>query len=366
MGERRHEVRQPLLRGPWDVRSHLKPATLRLDGLRALTDETGMFQHTKYSTIDRKEGYTTDDNARALIAALMYSRTYNDPDALRLANTYLTFLLHMQRADGRFHNLLGFDRRFQDDVGSEDCIGRALWASGYTLSTDAPKDMRYVAKEVFDRGLPSSYGFTSPRATAFTILGLNHYHEAFPDDQNIKDIMGMFAERLVAWYRLEASDDWRWFEPYLTYANPRLPQALLAAHESSKEPEYLRVARSSLDFLIEIQMAGDVFTPIGTKGWFKKNGRRALFDQQPIEASCMVEAALMASDSTGDESYLKTAQIAFEWYHGRNTRSVEIYNRKTGTCYDGITPEGLNQNQGAEATLSYYHAYLWLKEKNLV
>ena len=344
----------------------MKPAALRLDGLRALTDETGMFQHTKYSTIDRKEGYTTDDNARALIAALRYHQIYRDPDSLRLANNYLTFLLYMQRSDGPFHNILGFDRGFQDDVGSEDCIGRALWASGYTLCTNAPEDMKHVAKEILDQGLPSSYSFTSPRAEAFTILGLHHYQKAFPEDQNILGNLGMFAERLVDRYRSEAVDDWRWFEPYLTYANPRLPQALFAAYESTKEATYLQVAQSSLDFLIKIQIVGDMFIPIGTKGWLKKNGRRALYDQQPIEASCMVETALMALNSTGEERYQRTAQIAFEWYHGRNTLNVTPYNQKTSTCYDGITPDGLNQNQGAEATLSYYLAYLKLKEKDLV
>jgi len=342
----------------------LEPATLRLDGLSALTDETGMFQHTKYSTINRREGYTTDDNARALIAALRHHQVYKDPDALRLANTYLTFLLYMQRRDGRFHNLLGFDRRFQDDVGSDDCMGRAIWASGYTLYTDVPEDVKHVAKEIFDRGLPSAYRFTSPRAEAFTILGLHHYHKAFPDDQNVQDNIRTFAKRLEDRYRLEAVRDWRWFEAYLTYANPRLPQALFAAYEATQEPTYLQVAQSSLDFLIEIQIVGDTFIPIGTEGWFKKNGRRALYDQQPIEASCMVEAALKALNSTGDESYRKIAQIAFKWYHGRNTRDALIYNPKTSTCYDGITPEGLNQNQGAEATLSYYLAYLKLKETN--
>lgn len=345
---------------------YVKPTTLRLDGLRALTDETGMFQHTKYSTIDRKEGYTTDDNARALIAALRYRQIYRDRDALRLADTYLTFLLHMQRTDGRFHNLLGFDRGFQDDVGSEDCIGRALWASGYMLCTDAPEDMKHVAKEIFDRGLPSSYSFTSPRAWAFTILGLHHYHKAFPYDQNIQDSIGLFAIRLVGRYRLEAVENWRWFEPYLTYANPRLPQALFAAYESAKEPTYLKVAQSSLDFLTEVQMVGDMFIPIGSKGWFSRNFERAFYDQQPIEASCMVGAALGALNSTGDERYKKIAQIAFVWYHGKNTRDVIIYNRETGTCYDGITSDGLNQNQGAEATLSYYLAYLKLKERNLI
>ena len=324
-----------------------------------------MFQHTKYSTVDRKEGYTTDDNARALVATLRYYQIYKEPESLELADTYLTFLLHMQRSDGRFHNLLGFDRRFKDDVGSEDCMGRALWATGYTLSTEAPEDMKYVAKEIFDRVLPSAYGFNSPRAKAFTILGLHGYHKAFPEDQNIPHNIMMFARRLVDQYRLEAADDWRWFESYLTYANPRLPQALFAAYESTKEPTYLQVARSSLDFLIEIQVVGDTFIPIGTKGWYEKKDRRAIYDQQPIEASCMVEAALMAFKTTGDESYQKVARIAFEWYFGKNTQNVIIHNQKMNTCYDGITPFGLNQNQGAEATLSYYLAYLKLKEENL-
>jgi len=347
------------------VKAFMKPTKLRLDGLQALTDETGMFQHTKYSTIDRKEGYTTDDNARALIAALMYDKVYDEPAAIGLANTYLTFLLYMQRRDGQLHNLIGFDRNFQDEVGSEDSTGRALWACGYTLSTDAPENMKRVAKEILDEGLPISFGFTSPRAKAFTILGLLHYHEAFPDDQNIQHNMRVFADGLVDQYRLEARDDWRWFEPYLTYANARLPQALFGAHQTLKESSYLEMARSSLAHLIETQIIDDMFVPIGTRGWYTRNGERALYDQQPIEASCMVEASLMAANSTGDKSYRKIAQITFEWYHGRNIRGVMIYNQKTSTCHDGITPDGLNQNQGAEATISYYIAYLKLREAGL-
>lgn len=343
----------------------MKPTKLRLDGILALTDETGMFQHAKFSTIDRKEGYTTDDNARALITTLRYYNIFKDPESIRLANTYLTFLLHMQRSDGLFNNFLGFDRTFKDDVGSEDCIGRAIWASGYTLNSDASSEMKFVAKEVIDRGLPSAHNFTSPRAHAFTILGLHHYYEAFPDDQNILDNIEISANKLIEQYRLEAEEDWRWFEPYLTYANPRLPQALFAAYKSTKEPIYLKVAQSSMDFLIETQIVGDIFVPIGTQGWYRKNRIRALYDQQPIEASCMVEAALTALNSSSNENFKKTAQTAFEWYHGRNTQEVTLYNQETCTCFDGITPEGLNQNQGAEATLSYYLAYLKLKEKSL-
>lgn len=342
------------------------PTEIGLDGLSSLTDETGMLQHAKYSTVDRREGYTTDDNARALIAALKHHQIYRDQDALGLAETYLSFLLHMQSPGGRLHNLLGFDRSFKDEVGSEDCIGRALWATGFTVGSEAPEDMRKVAKEIFDRGLPASHGFTSPRAMAFTILGLRHYQRAFPDDGNLVENTASLARRLTGLFVLESVGGWRWFEPYLTYSNPRLPHALFAAHELTGDDDCLRIAKSSLDFLIETQIIDGVFVPIGTDGWCTREGTRAMYDQQPVEASCMVEACLAALDSTGDGGYRDAALSAFRWYHGGNTLGVEIYNGEGGTCYDGITPEGLNQNQGAESTLSYYLAYLSLKEKNLV
>ncbi len=331
-----------------------------------MTDETGMLQHTKYSTVDRREGYTTDDNARALIAALRFHQVYKDEEALSLANTYLTLLLYMQTPEGLFHNLLGFDRSFKDKVGSEDCIGRALWATGFTVGSEAPGDMRNAAKEIFDKGLPAVHGFTSPRAVAFTILGLYRYQQAFPDDGNLVENTATLARRLKTQFEAESVGEWRWFESYLTYSNPRLPQALFAAHESTGDGDCLRVAKSSLDFLIETQVLGGVFVPVGTRGWCTKDGVRAMYDQQPIEASCMVEASLAALDATGDEGYRDAALKAFGWYHGGNTLGVELYNFETGTSYDGITPEGLNQNQGAESTLSYYLAYLKLKEKNLV
>lgn len=342
------------------------PQTIGLDGLNALTDETGMFQHSKYSTVDRKEGYTTDDNARALIAALRHHRVYGERESLELADTYLTFLFHMQRSDGRFHNLLGYDRRYKDDVGSGDCMGRALWACGYALGSDVPEGIRYLAKEILDRGLPLSHAFASPRAKAFTVLGLRRYHGAFPDDPNILHNLETLADGLVDQYRVEAEGVWRWFESYLTYANARLPQALFAAYESAKETPYLQVAKNSLDFLIEAQMVEGRFVPVGTDGWFLKNGTRALYDQQPIEASCMVEAALAAWNSTGDDVYRETAQTVFDWFHGVNVQGVSLYSPETGACYDGITPEGLNKNQGAESTLSYYLAYLEMAEHKLV
>jgi hypothetical protein len=226
--------------------------------------------------------------------------------------------------------------------------------------------MRDAAKEIFDKGLPAVHGFTSPRAVAFTILGLYGYHEAFTDDSNVTENITSIAKVLTDKFRVESVGDWRWFESYLTYSNPRLPQALFAAYESTGDDECLLVAKSSLDFLIKIQVLDGVFVPVGTRGWYERGGVRAMYDQQPIEASCMVEASLAALDSTGDKGYREVALKAFRWYHGENTLGVELYNDRAGTCYDGITPVGLNRNQGAESMLSYYLTYLSLKEKNLV
>jgi uncharacterized protein YyaL (SSP411 family) len=339
---------------------------LPIDGLEALTDETGIFQHSKFSTIDLKEGYTTDDNARALIAALKHYGVYTNPTALSLANTYLAFLLYMQKKDGRFHNFLGFDRRFKDEVGTEDCMGHTLWACGYTLNYTISNQMKSVAKEIFDEGIPNSNSFTSPRAKAFTILGLHHYHETFPDEENSLKGINRLAKSLTKQYRIESDDNWRWFEGIIAYANPRIPQGLLAAYESTLEPSYLEVALCSLDFLIEVQVVDNVFVPVGSKGWYLKNGEKALFDQQPIEASCMVDAVIKAFNLTRNKKYSRTAKLVFEWYHGRNNKKVKVYNEKTNTCYDGVTCSGLNQNTGAESTISYYLSYLSLKENQLL
>ena len=335
---------------------------LKLYGLKKITDETGIFQHTKYSTINLKEGYTTDDNARALIIALKYHKIYGGQEALNLANTYLAFLTYMQKKDGRFHNYLGYDRIYKDDVGSEDSIGHALWACGYTVNTYAPIGMKSVAKEIFDRGLPSVNHFTSPRAMALTILGLSHYHQEYPNDQNVLNITTKFGKYLVNLYKKESDDGWRWFEPHLTYANARLPQALFTAYEVDKDSTLLKIARNSLDFLIEVQIVNNIFVPIGSNGWYFKNGERAIFDQQPIEASCMIEALIKAFVVTGSKKYRDTALTVMEWYHGKNVKGIDVFKEETATCFDGITPEGVNQNQGAESTISYYLAHLVLRE----
>jgi hypothetical protein len=340
--------------------------SLSLNGLQALTDDVGMFQHTKFSTIMRKEGYTTDDNARALIAVLRYNQVFNDQISIDLAKKYLAFILHMQKEDGRFHNILGFDRSFKDITGSEDCMGHALWACGYTLCSKSPVEMKQAAKEVFDLGLPVTRLFTSPRAKAFAVLGLCHYSQAFPKDQNLLNSIRELTNKLKSHFNDEADEGWQWFEAYLTYANARIPQSLFQAYNTINDSECLQIAISSLDFLIKTQIIGHVFIPIGTNGWFLKNNKRAIYDQQPIEASCMVDAAVEAYKATKKQNYKEVAKTAFDWYNGNNSNKIKLINGDTHICYDGLTPVGLNKNQGAESTLSYYLAYLTLLENKMI
>jgi uncharacterized protein YyaL (SSP411 family) len=330
--------------------------TIKLDHLKSLTDDTGILQHAKYSIANRKLNYTTDDNARALVTCLKYLQLHKDPNINRLAKTYLSFLYYMQRPDGRLHNELSYYRAFLDDVGSEDCMGRTLWACGYALKTEISNEFTNLSKEIFDRTFQHAMSFSSIRSKAFTILGLCNYYQAFPQDQNCLKNLALLSKQLLEFYEKESSPDWNWFEPYLTYCNARLSQALFKAYSIIRDKKYLNVANESFNFLTKTQMIDKRFVPVGNNGWYKKGGQRANYDQQPIEASCMIETALTSYQLAGNENHHRLAYKIFEWFLGQNTKNVEVYNSNTGACHDGVTTQGLNLNQGAESTVSYLSA----------
>ncbi len=334
---------------------------IKFDYLESFTDDTGVFQHAKYCVPKRNEGYTTDDNARALIACTIHHRLKNDPRTVRLANIYLAFLNHMQKPDGNFHNYLSYERSFLDIDGSDDCMGRALWSCGCVVNSTLPLDMKMVAKEIFDKGLPWVFKSTSPRCYAFALLGLYQYYLASADN-NLKVNIGNLADSLVQHYQDEARGDWRWFEPHLTYDNTRLPQALFGAYMIVGKSKYLDAAKESMDFLLKTQMVNSKFVPIGNDGWYKRGGKRAFYDQQPLEASAMVEGNIDAFYATGNERYARMAKVIFQWFLGKNTQNVMVYNPKTAGCFDGVTPEKVNMNQGGESSISYLIARLKLEE----
>jgi hypothetical protein len=335
---------------------------IKLDFVRTLTDDVGMLQHSKYATPNKKEGYATDDNARALIAITNYFMLFNDLSVKKLIDTYLSLLLYMQRSDGKMHNFLSYDRQLLDEIGSEDCMGRTLWACGYCLNSKLPEETKLLSKEVFDKLFCWTSSFTSPRTKAYSIMGLFHYLKAYPEDQNIKVNINVLAKQLTEQFELESSQGWNWFESYLTYCNARLPHSLFLAYEATGEDRYLQVALTSMKFLINTQTINELFVPIGNRGWYKKGSDRAIYDQQSVEAACTTEAAIAAFRNTNEEGYLIASYKAFEWFFGGNLQGLTLYSKENGSCCDGITPEGLNQNKGAEATLSYLQARLNLEE----
>jgi uncharacterized protein YyaL (SSP411 family) len=327
----------------------------------SITDETGIFQHAKFASPNRKEGYTTDDNARALIVCTKHNKLNKNPKTEKLAHIYLCFLYHMQMTNGKLHNYMGYDRQYLDKVGSDDSLGRALWASGNVINSNFDKEKKLLAKEIFDKALPHSLKSTSPRTKAFTILGLNQYQNAYPKDHNLSKMMKELTDQLLKIYKNKSSTNWLWFETKLTYCNARLPQALFESYLNLRDETYLQVAKESFNFILKAQMNNNIFTPIGNNGWYEKDKKKALYDQQSVEASCMVTTALNAFQITQNIHFKTTAQTIFEWYLGKNTHSLNIYDANTGACYDGLTPKGLNLNQGAESTITYLLARLNLE-----
>jgi hypothetical protein len=338
---------------------------IKLDYLRTLTDDTALLQHAKYSVPSRRDGYTTDDNARALIACTKHFSIYQDSSVKILIDKYLAFLFHMQRADGEMHNCLSYNREFTDDIGSEDSMGRTIWACGQCLNSTLPDETKLLSKDIFDRAFKNVSRFTSPRAKSFALIGLYHYKKAFPDDKNVSVSMVSLADQLVRQFEQESSGEWNWFEPYLTYVNARMPHALFLSHQVTKEKRYFQTAIKAIDFLISVQTVDCNFVPIGNKGWYPKGGERAFYDQQSVEASSMSEAAISAFLITGRRKYLLVAKNAFEWFFGRNLKNLQVYCPQDGGCYDGITPSGLNLNKGAESAVTFLQARLNLEEISL-
>ncbi|HOJ52560.1 MAG TPA: glycosyltransferase family 4 protein [Syntrophales bacterium] len=332
-----------------------------LDHIRRLTDNVGILQHAKYIVPDRYHGYCTDDNARALIAVLMaQNMVTDDRDLTDLACTYLSFLHHAYNEEtGRFRNFMGYDRRWLEDVGSEDSHGRALWGLGEAVAMAHSEGVRAAAQELFEKALKVVLDFRSPRSLAYAIAGMNAYLRRFGGNSEVRRIREQLAVRLYEQYRSHATEDWPWLEDIVAYANSRLAQALIMGGQALQHRDMIEVGLKSLSWLLEIQTdPRGHFVPIGNNGWYRKGGEKARFDQQPIEAVEMIEACHTAYEVTADDRWLAHAQRCMEWFLGRNDLNVPLYDHQTGGCCDGLNASGPNLNQGAESTLSCLLAFL--------
>jgi hypothetical protein len=327
---------------------------LALNHLDRMTDSTGLIQHAIYGIPRRASGYTTDDNARALrLSVHLWCRHSEDRMLSRVAQ-YLSFVEYARSTGCGFHNFLSYERRWLDVEGCGDCQGQAVRALAEVLGSNLPDDFRALARELIDSVLPTLADLRSLRAQAYVVLAWGHLWEAgVPDLERLESVAWSAAQRLVECYRRAVRPDWPWFELHMSYANAVLPHALFIAARRWPKEAFLEVAESSFAFLDRVTTAENVFWPVGNSGWYSHGEDKALYDQQPVEAATMADAALAAFRLLGHDSYLASFRRAHGWFHGQNSLGEPLVDFQRGACYDGLQESGVNQNQGAESTLAY-------------
>jgi glycosyltransferase involved in cell wall biosynthesis len=353
---------------------------LKLDHFNALTDDTGILQHAIFTIPNRGEGHTTDDNARGLIFTVMLERlalersVKGDPSESQIEKAdslaadfsarYLSFLEHaFNPANGRFRNFLGYDRKWNEVEGSQDSHGRAVWALGTVLGRSRNQGLRAAAGRLIEYALPAVMQLYSPRAAAYSLLGIQEYLDSYPGDRDAQKVRSVLSRRLLEMYEAIRRPDWKWFENVVAYGNARLPQALLLVGAACSDDRMISAGLESLQWLSETQCCeiNQHFVPIGSQGFYRQNGEKARFDQQPLEAAGAVSACLQAYRLTGDSRWRKQAWSAFNWFLGDNDLQLPLYDSVTGGCRDGLHPDRANENQGAESTLSFLMALLEMR-----
>jgi hypothetical protein len=348
---------------------------LKLNQLKRMTDDTGMLQHAIFTIPNRGEGYTTDDNARALVFSVMLKHLGKDfgqkdqigqPESSSSDSSglYLSFLEHaFNPAKGRFKNFLRYDRRWNEPVGSEDSHGRALWGLGTVLGRSQDEGLRGAAGRLFEFSVPAVLEFSSPRAWGYALIGIQEYLTSYPGDRDAERVRSALSGRLLEMYEAIRRPEWKWFENVLAYGNARLPQALLLVGAACQDDRMVSAGLESLDWLSRAQHCeiNSHFTPIGSQGFYRQDGEKARFDQQPIEAAGAVSACLQAYRMTGDSRWSGEAWSAFNWFLGDNDLQLPLYDSATGGCRDGLHPDRANENQGAESTLSFLMALLEMR-----
>jgi len=330
---------------------------LDLRHVRALTDDTGILQHAVFNIPRYEDGYCLDDNARALLLmTLLEEAGTDDPTTARaLGSRYVGFVNYaFNRTSGRFRNFLSYGRQWLEPQGSEDSHGRAVWALGAVIGRAGDPGRHSLAGDLFHAALPAVTTFTSPRAWAYVLLGIEEYLRAFQGDSSVESLREDLTIRLYGLLQRSSERDWSWFEDSVTYCNARLSQALIVSGTRMHRTDVVDGGLRSLDWLVSLQLSaeGD-FAPIGCNGFLARGGAAAAFDQQPVEACTVTSACLTAYGASGDARWMEYGARAFDWFLGQNVLQQWLYDPSTGGCRDGLHADRVNRNQGAEATLSF-------------
>lgn len=356
----RSTQRVPVLAG----RANASPPELHTAHLLALSDDTGLFQHAVHTVADRSHGYCVDDNARALLVACALHGGAEQALPPRAAASFAAFVQHAWNPDTkRFRNFLGFDRQWREEAGSEDSHGRTLWALGTSAQADPEILRRGWAARLFAAALPTAEGFSSPRAWAFTLLGLDAFCVAEPDNEPALRLRSVLSERLMALLSSVGTADWMWFEEGLSYDNARLSQALIVTGTACLAPSLVAAGLRSLRWLVVQQTSrSGCFRPVGTDGFFDVRQVPSAFDQQPVEVAATVSACLAAWRADKDPVWIEHATRAFAWFLGSNDLGVALVDVETGRCCDGLHRDRVNANCGGESAVSYLLALVEIRQ----
>jgi len=348
--------RQLLVRSP-NQRPSAQPElpSVQTEHLVAMCDGTGLLQHAIHSVPDRAHGYCVDDNARALLLSVALRAPGEPPLPEALTARFAAFVQHAWNPETRrFRNFMSFDRRWLEPFGSEDSHGRTLWALGACAAQDSDPSRRLWAADLFAEALPIVETFTSPRAWAFALLGLDGFCAARDGDTVPHRLRRVLAGRLVALFAGNATSTWNWFESSLSYDNARLPQALLVTSQATSDATYRIAGLKSLKWLMTVQTApSGVFRPVGTECFGMERAPLSPFDQQPLEATATIAACLAAYQVDDDPDWKRAAERAFAWFLGENDLALPLVDVTTGSCRDGLHADSANNNRGGESALSY-------------
>jgi glycosyltransferase involved in cell wall biosynthesis len=328
---------------------------MRIGHFLSLCDSTGMLQHAVHSVPDRAHGYCVDDNARALLFSSALANSGEAQLSETVTARFAAFIQHAWNPDiRRFRNFMSYDRRWLEESGSEDSHGRTLWALAECARNDADPSRRRWAAALFKTALPIVEEFSSPRAWAFSLLGLDVYCTLVGGDVLANRLRRLLADRLMSLISVTETKDWIWFEDLLAYDNARLPQALIQTGLTTHTLAYVEVGLRSLRWLMSLQTTSSgCFRPVGTKSFGRLRQKPEAFDQQPVEASATISACLVAWQADGGADWPAGGMRAFGWFLGENDLQTSLIDLDTGSCSDGLHPDRANENKGAESALSY-------------